>query len=235
MLDQQPLVFVPGLAQLDEHETAAKPFAVELELEIAFRELLVDAERPLRRIRPLIPYNHFAAAVLAFWDRAFELAVFEWMIFDLHRQAFIAGIERRTFGNSPGLQYTVDFETQVVVKVGRGVFLHHKCTIAAVVSFAAGRFRSFFEIALLLIFVQHGVGLDSRHTKNECDMIQPETPLRTKSKNRRQVAPPAVSKITLRAKLGVSCEPSALSAGADARVRYVPAPDAPFAHCAYRD
>ncbi len=100
MFDQQPFVFVAGLFQLHEDKTAAKLFAVELKLKIAFRELVFDAERPFRRIRALIPYDHFAAAVFAFGDGAFEISIFERMIFDLHRESLVAGIQRRPFGTA---------------------------------------------------------------------------------------------------------------------------------------
>ena len=92
MFDQQPFVFVAGLFQLHEDKTAAKLFAVELKLKIAFRELLFDAKRSLRRIRALIPYDHFTAAVFAFWDGAFEVSIFERMIFGLHRKTLVARI-----------------------------------------------------------------------------------------------------------------------------------------------
>jgi hypothetical protein len=55
-----------------------------------------------------------------------------------------------------------------------------------VVRFTAGGFRSLLEIAFLVVFVQHGVGLDSRSTKNECDMIQP-----TARRFARKAKPPA--------------------------------------------
>ncbi len=110
MFDQQPFVFVAGFFQLYEDKTAAKLFAVELKLKIAFRKLLFDAERPLGRIRALIPNDHFAAAVFAFGDGAFEISIFEWMIFDLHRKALVAGIQRRAFWNRPRFQHAIDFQ-----------------------------------------------------------------------------------------------------------------------------
>ena len=54
-----------------------------------------------------------------------------------------------------------------------GVFLHDENAIATVVTLVTGGLCGFFEVALFLIFVQHGFGFDSLYAKNECDMIQP--------------------------------------------------------------
>ena len=45
------------------------------------------------------------------------------MILGLHRQTLFVGIERRTFGNRPGLEDAVAFEPEVVVQSPGGVLL----------------------------------------------------------------------------------------------------------------
>ena len=49
-----------------------------------------------------------------------KLAVFDGMILHHHGQPLRSRIERRAFGNRPGLQDAVDFQAQVVMQV-RGV------------------------------------------------------------------------------------------------------------------
>lgn len=47
------------------------------------------------------------------------------MILDLHGQAFHAGIERRTFGNGPREEHAIESEPEIVMKMGRTVFLDY--------------------------------------------------------------------------------------------------------------
>ena len=45
-----------------------------------------------RRPIALVPHHHGAAAVLALGDGPFEVAVLQWMIFDLNREPLVARI-----------------------------------------------------------------------------------------------------------------------------------------------
>ena len=125
VLDQEPFVLGAGSAvfDADQNEAAAEFFAEELELEVAFGQAFVDAHVAFGRVRAFVPDDHFAAAVFAFGDGAFEFAVVVGVIFDLHCQAFVGGIHRRTFGDRPGFQDAIEFEAQIVVEAGGGVFL----------------------------------------------------------------------------------------------------------------
>ena len=86
------------------------------------RLLRVDAGQG--RPEPAIPQLHRATAVLAFRDRAFEIAVVERMILDLHRQPTLAGVEGRALGHRPGSKHAGELEAEVIVQPPRGVFLH---------------------------------------------------------------------------------------------------------------
>jgi hypothetical protein len=69
----------------------------------------------------VIPEDDRSAAVSAFGDHAFELVVFDGMVFGLHREAFVRWIERRTFGNCPRKHHAVVLQAKVVVQpAGRG-------------------------------------------------------------------------------------------------------------------
>ena len=71
-----------------------------------------------------VPDHHRAGAVVAFGDGALEAAVVQRMVFGLHGQALVGGIERRPLGHGPGYQHAADFEAKVIVQAPRGVLLH---------------------------------------------------------------------------------------------------------------
>ena len=64
----------------------------------------------------IVPDHHGAAAVFAFGNDAFEAAVFERMIFDVHREALDGGIEARSFGHGPREQNAVELEAEIVME-----------------------------------------------------------------------------------------------------------------------
>ena len=45
------------------------------------------------------------------------------MILDLHRKPLVVGVERGTFGHSPGLEDPIELQPQVVVQVRRRMLL----------------------------------------------------------------------------------------------------------------
>ena len=73
-----------------------------------------------------IPDHHGAAAVLALWDRAFEVAVIQRMVFDLDREPLVVGIEGRALGDGPGFEDAVEFEPQVVMQVRCRMLLNRR-------------------------------------------------------------------------------------------------------------
>ena len=76
-----------------------------------------------RRPRALVPQHHDAGAV-AFGNDAFERAVFDRMILDVHREPFGLRIERRALRHRPRQQHALVLEAEVVVQMAGEVFLH---------------------------------------------------------------------------------------------------------------
>src|SRR6185437_6679251 len=70
-----------------------------------------------------IPQHHRAAAILPLRNDAFELAVFERVILDMHREAFYLGVEARPLGDRPTLEHAVELEAEIVMEPGRVVLL----------------------------------------------------------------------------------------------------------------
>lgn len=110
MLDQQPIGALAALAivaHAHKHEAAVQALAFEGELEVALGKRLFRALLSLRLPIAAIPQHDRAAAILAFRNRAFEVAIIERMILDLDGQALVVRIERWTFGDSPALEHAV--------------------------------------------------------------------------------------------------------------------------------
>jgi hypothetical protein len=80
------------------------------------------------------------------------------MILDHHGEMFHGRVERRTFGNGPGFQGSVDFEAEIVVKVGRVVALDAVLQgMRMPVGSLGSRFRRAVEMAFLDVFLKrHG-------------------------------------------------------------------------------
>ena len=126
MLDQQPVgAFAAAavMAHAHEHPTAMQLFTVQREFQIA---LLVSAFRIVGFPIAAIPELHGAAAILALWNGAFEIAIVQRMIFHLHRQPLVMRIERGTLRHCPGFEDSVELQPQIVMQARRGVFLDHK-------------------------------------------------------------------------------------------------------------
>ena len=129
-LDQEPLFLVAVAAHvaLHEREAAVQLFAVEPEFQLALRVRFgrfFDRAR-LRLPRTAIPHDHAARAVIALGNHAFERAVVERMVLDVHGQPLHRRIEARTFRHGPRLERAIEFETEVVVQTARVVFLNHE-------------------------------------------------------------------------------------------------------------
>ena len=65
------------------------------------------------------------------------------MIFDLHGEALVGGIERRAFGDGPRFQNAFHLEAEVIMKAGSVVPLHDKAMAFAFIElrWRLGRFR----------------------------------------------------------------------------------------------
>ena len=61
-----------------------------------------------------------------FGNGAFEIAVIERMIFDLHRQPLVVRIERGAARDRPGFEDAVEFQPEIVVQPRRVMLLDHE-------------------------------------------------------------------------------------------------------------
>ena len=128
MLDEQPraafLSPVAGITTLgaDEHPRSFQLVSLERELQIALLDRLIHIVN-LRRPCAAVP-QHDDAGAIAGGDDAFELAVVERVIFDVHREPLRRRIERGSFRDRPGEQHAVVLESKVVVQVTGEVLLH---------------------------------------------------------------------------------------------------------------
>src|SRR6266702_886343 len=152
MLDQQPVGALAAsaiVAHAHEHPAAVQLVAVQRELEVT---LLEAAFGIIGFPSAAVPQHHRAAAILAFWNRAFEIAIVERMVLDLDRQPLVAWIERRPLRHRPGLEDAVEFEPEIVMQTGRIMLLDDKAPLLRRrhPSFAGG-LRRLFEIAFLSI------------------------------------------------------------------------------------
>ena len=126
MLDQQPIrAFTPGaiVAHAHQNPTAVQLFSVQREFQIA---LLESALRIVGLPIAAVPELHGPAAILGFWNRAFEIAIIERMIFNFHRQALIVRIERRPLGNRPGFENAAELQPEIIMQPARCVLLDDK-------------------------------------------------------------------------------------------------------------
>ena len=80
---------VLAAAAAHQHPAAVELLAVELELEVALRVAL--RRIVLRHPGAAVPQHHRARAVLLRRDHAFEVAVFERMVLDMHREPLVVG------------------------------------------------------------------------------------------------------------------------------------------------
>ncbi len=152
VLDQQPVgSFSPRPIVLhpDENPAAVQALAVERELEVAALKCRLRRLSSFRFPVAAVPELHRAAAVFSLGDRAFEVAVIERMVLDLHREPPLARVERWPFRDRPRLEHAVEFEAEIVVQ-SRGVVLldDEASSFGPGYCGSATRFRRFFEIAL---------------------------------------------------------------------------------------
>ncbi len=80
------------------------------------------------------------------------------MIFGLHRQALVLGIDRRALRHRPGQQHAVPFETEVVVQVRGEVLLHAEEQLVLLFLLlqrgVAAWFRRLAEVAFLAVILE---------------------------------------------------------------------------------
>ena len=75
------------------------------------------------------------------------------MIFHLHGQAFVGGIERWSFGNGPGFEHAIHLQAKVVMQARGAMFLHYKAMLRFLFNLPR-RLGSFGEAAFAFVFFQ---------------------------------------------------------------------------------
>ena len=73
-----------------------------------------------------IPHHHCAAAILALWDDAFEVFVFDRVIFNFYGKMFFTSLPRKPFWQRPRLQHPFHLQAEIVVQTAGVMFLNHK-------------------------------------------------------------------------------------------------------------
>ena len=109
----------------------------------------------------VVPDHDGAAAVFAFGDRAFELAVLQRMVFDLDGQALFRRIEAGAFWDGPAYEDAVHFEAEIVVQARGVVFLDDEAMAGARGFFGLGLGRA-GEVSLLVDIHEVASELQSR-------------------------------------------------------------------------
>jgi hypothetical protein len=157
LLDQQPALVTAVLAAVafDERPAAVQFFAMQHELELA----LPIARRRITLGFPVtaIPQQHGAGPVLLGRNHTLEVAVLERVIFDVHREPLVRGIQTRTLRDRPAQQNAVELQSEIVVEMRRRVFLNDERRLARTpAGDPSGRLRRRLEVALLSIeFERH--------------------------------------------------------------------------------
>src|SRR5581483_5992336 len=128
MLDEEPARLLAGarVSQPHQHPAAAQPLTGENQLELARCQSLLGSAFTLRLPIAPVPDLHRSAAILSLWDRPLEVAVFQRVILDLDRQTLVRRVERRSAGDRPGLEHSIELEAQIVVQPAGRVLLHHE-------------------------------------------------------------------------------------------------------------
>ena len=104
-----------AVARAHAHQmpAAVQLLAVEHEIQMAFGIAFVRVA--LRYPAPAIPDHDGATAIFALRDGALEGIVFDRMIFDVHGQPLVTGIEARAAGYRPALHDAVELEPEVIM------------------------------------------------------------------------------------------------------------------------
>lgn len=161
LLDQQPLFLVAAAAHMGAHQgpVAAELLTDQGELELA---------RPIAGVGvvmglpdAMVPDDHITGAVLPGGDAALEIAIAQRVVLDMHRQAFLCGVQARALGHRPAFQAAAQFQAKVVMQVARIVLLDHETQGRGGLDggFVRRRLRGDREVALALVFTQ-GFGHD---------------------------------------------------------------------------
>src|SRR5262249_31804995 len=100
-----------------------------------------------------IPDHDRARAVVSFGNDSFKVEVGDRMIFDLHGQTFVGGIERWPLRHRPGLQHAFHLQPEIRVQASNAMAVHAEAMALALVELRRG-FGGFRKAPLALIFFE---------------------------------------------------------------------------------
>ena len=156
MLDQQPVGAFAAESvapHAHQHPAAFQLFPRQHEFEIAFGQHFFGVA--IRLPEAAIPQHHRAAAILAFGNGPFKIAVIERMVFHLHRQPLVGGIERGPPCHRPGTEGAVQLQPEIIMQPRGGMFLDHKAQRRGLFHpFGAAGFGGLGEIPHGTVFCQ---------------------------------------------------------------------------------
>ena len=139
-------------AAADQHPASVQLFAVQREFQAALAKPFSASPtgshvpRSQSRTDPP-PYSPCG-------NDAFEVSVFDRVIFNVHRQSLDGRIQRRALRHRPTHQHAAEFQSEVIVQVRSVVFLNHEAEAIAGAAPTAARFGRDAKIALLAILSQ---------------------------------------------------------------------------------
>ncbi|MNT34453.1 hypothetical protein D3C72_1704370 [compost metagenome] len=107
-----------------------------------------------RFVSTVVPDFHLACTIIAFRYMAFKIFVVIRVILHHHGQAFIIGVQRRTFGYSPALEYPIHLQPEIVVQAAGSMSLNNKDQLAFTAFAAAFRLCSLLKFSFLIIVFQ---------------------------------------------------------------------------------
>lgn len=157
MFDQKPVFLLSWHVRAHQIPDSAEFFALQFEFELALGVGLLRIFE--RNPHAAIPDNHIAGTVMPLGNTALERRVIQRMVFDMHRQTFDLGVERRPFRHRPALQCAIEFQAKVVMQVRSVVLLDAELQSMIRRLFTAGtldrrRFRCRRKVAHAVVVVE---------------------------------------------------------------------------------
>jgi len=175
LFDEEPFLPFPAALHVDQREIAVQLLAVQPEFQIAARQLLRPRNAAQQVERAAVPQHHAARSVVARRDVAFEIAVFDGVVFHVRGEMLHRGVERRPLGHGPRLQHAIHLQPEIVVQP-RGIVPLHAKEIAGGLALPVGRrFGRLLETAFGGVFIQRhkSLYLFYLHLIHLCSTLKP--------------------------------------------------------------
>ena len=136
-LDQQPLLLVTAALEAGTYQRPVTGEFLTHQGEFEFTRRVGFARVIVGLPDASVPHDYIPRTVLAGGDTALETAIAQWVVFNMHRQAFLARVQAWALGHRPAQQHAIQFQAKVVMQVARIMLLNHKAQGRSV-TFAGG-------------------------------------------------------------------------------------------------